>query len=195
MKVDQIAATPRERPILFSGPMVRALLDGRKTQTRRIKKERLPSLRSTRASRERDDCPYGVPGDRLWVRETWAVDGPLDQVRREHEDMMPGLGHGPYFRADPVHENTGLTWRPSIHMYRWMSRILLELTEVRVRRLQDIGEEDARAEGCEPKPGTYTADFALHGYVAAYRDLWNDINGPGAWDANPWVWALTFRRV
>lgn len=213
----------KERGILFSGPMVMAILAGRKTQTRRAIKPQPPAatvglnhidgttwacIGNNGPNRK---CPYGVPGDRLWVRETWAVDAPLDQVRREHEDMMPGgIGHGPYFRTDPAHENSGLTWRPSIHLPRWASRITLEITDVRAERLQDISEQDAKAEGIRsdilraddhaPDRICYVAEpDHNHAYVTArdaYAKTWNHINAKTCpWRCNPWVWALTYKRI
>ena len=146
----------KERPIIFSGPMIRAILEGRKTQTRRIVKPNCLSKLS----------PYGRTGDRLWVRETWG-----------HNPEGPGY----VYRSDGDFDMKfhGDRWRPSIHMPRWASRITLEVTGVRVERLQDINEEDALAEGVEH----------------AFRSLWESINGPGSWDANPWVWVVEFRRV
>ncbi len=167
-----------ERGILFSAPMVRALLSGAKTQTRRL-------------THWRPQCPYGFPGDRLWVRETWAHDADsLEDLRAMVEDIVGGSDCGPYYRADGVHENSGLRWRPSIHMPRWCSRITLEITDVRVQQLQDITEDDARAEGVTPEPGKN------HGHVGAFCDLWESINGKrSTWASNPWVWAISFRRV
>ncbi len=186
----------KERPILFSGPMVRAILDGRKTQTRRIIKpqpiKRLHRLafdaralgnlwgdRGTWLIR----CPKGAPGDRLWVRETWAmIDGAYA------------------YRADSGHDLTGPgnflhNWKPSIHMPRAAGRIALEVTGVRVERLQDITEEDAIAEGAELTDElTGTADDLDGSYVKAYSILWDVINGHGSWEKNPWVWAIEFRR-
>jgi len=217
-----------ERPILFSAPMVRAILDGRKTQTRRVVKPQ-PTGTSDRprdrvhygipdgyehdgetfyawqASGWSAKSPYGSPGDRMWARETWAVDAPLDEVRRECEDVMgpSGWGHGPYFRADLVHENSGLTWRPSIFMPRWASRITLEVVNVRVERVQEISEHDAVAEGLsnDEKTKLLWLPCAEKGKahispVLAYRDLWNSINtkrGHG-WDTKPWVWVIEFKR-
>jgi hypothetical protein len=128
-------------------------------------------------------CPYGQPGDRLWVRETFG-----------YNPDHPGILAHCCYRADPGHEHDGITWKPSIHMPRRASRILLEITGVRVERLQDIGTEDIEAEGVT------TSDEAImeHGCRARVIDfakLWEGINGGGSWDANPWVWVVEFRRV
>lgn len=220
------ATVVKERPILFSAPMVRALLDGSKTQTRRAVK--LPRTRDAFVLEDHgagwwpyqsDDgesslcndgmehpytCPYGKPGDRLWVRENgWERPERTPRQMREGADTWAPY----YFDAD------GLSWsdaedlkawgfkrRPSIHMPRWASRILLEITNVRVERLQDISESDARAEGCDPwndlagVSGVTVAEL-VWGYRRAYAHLWDQINGAGAWDANPWVWAVSFKRI
>lgn len=151
----------KERPILFSAPMVRAILEGRKTVTRRpVKGAGLNFLADFTpeyvAMPENSFCPYGQPGDRLWVRETWYCDhfevqkGPylqpadmhdLDQSREDGELVYAADGLAPYEQEQP-------TWKPSIHMPRWACRILLEITEVRVERLQNISEDQAKAEGC-----------------------------------------------
>jgi hypothetical protein len=175
----------KERPILFSGPMVRAILDGSKTQTRRTFKG---------TTEHRSICPYGAPGDRLWVRETFAqgVEGCPGGIsyRADHFDPK---GDGP---AHPM------KWRPSIFMPRASSRILLEITDVRVQRLQEISDEDARAEGVSdggclscgnPEPcgcGNPQPD-ARDGFAW----LWQSIHGRASWDANAWVWAITFQRL
>jgi hypothetical protein len=146
--------------------------------------------------------PHGVPGDRLWVREAWCCDG--DTGDRDPTTVL--------YRADgEAHEqeietHDGSPWRPSIHMPRWASRILLEITEVRVERLQDISEADARAEGVggpisvdgwdeQRKEFFSPEEYARFDSRRRFRLLWNVINGPESWDQNPWVWALTFRRV
>lgn len=189
----------KERPILFSAPMVRAILDGSKTQTRRAMKLQpaddihpvsLPnrkymgwesSLRHAHGTTTVHLCPYGVPGDRLWVRETW----------QQHLGNGGDSRFATYRATDP--EGAG-PWRPSIFMPRWVSRILLEITDVRVQRLQEISGSDALAEGIErphsPDPTT-VAELA----VWRFRQLWESINGTGSWDANPWVWAIAFRRL
>lgn len=202
----------KERPILFSAPMVRAILDGRKTQTRRVMKVQPGDVLWRSNGRDwlwldNDDgpltepapcirCPYGVPGDRLWVRETWAKPGEVGdsiEYRADNDDPLAGR------------------WRPSIHMPRWASRITLEVTGVRVERLQDISEDDARAEGirevtkdgvvkkyCVYDLGDHSStpwDQMPRRAVAAYAALWNDINGKGAFLSNPWVWVVEFRRL
>lgn len=204
--------TMRERPILFSGPMVRAILDGRKTQTRRAVKitARTPGLAACLmppaglAPRPRvaaELCPYGQIGDRLWVRETW-----------QHE----AFPHGPYdvhglvyYRADYLEDPHGpdgerspegryRMWRPAIHMPRRACRILLEITAVRVERLWDISASDCVAEGvANPTAETDRewSDLDTLSVINGYKVLWEQINGIGAWSANPWVWVLEFRRV
>lgn len=206
----------------MSAPMVRAILEGRKTQTRRVVKPMWGAHHAQAWSHEggrfeyaNNDgwhacgatvCRYGTTGDQLWVRETWAVDAPLQQVRLENEDIMGpvGFGHGPYFRADPVHENAGLTWRPSIHMPRWASRITLEIVAVRVERLQEISQNDARAEGVthytcgHPDCFGPKGEPGMHyGPRRAYYELWNKLNAKRGygWDMNPWVWVIEFKRL
>jgi hypothetical protein len=187
---------PKERPILFGAPMVRAILDGSKTQTRRVVKRHgdmefdpqdphygpywLPyAAGDAEGEQAKVRCPYGKPGDRLWVRETWAYEqggtGCPDDTGILYRATDPGWDD----------EETGLRWRPSIYMPRRASRILLEITDIRVQRLQEISEGDARAEGCEPF--AYPRD-RFHGF-------WDTIHGPGSWAANPLVWAITFRRI
>lgn len=206
----------KERGIIMTGESVRAILDGRKTQTRRVVNPRLyievfdgqaydtieqsdPSFAAALVEHVR--CPYGAPGDRLWVRETWAPLGTSGAIyRADDHDQTEGYMH--------VIQNGG-RWRSPIHMPRWASRLLLELTEVRVGRVQDISEVDALAEGCDCRSdlawgvGLGVVDDPYqaaveHGYRADFERRWREINDkrPGcAWAANPWVWALTFRRV
>lgn len=188
-----------ERGILFSAPMVRALLAGTKTQTR-------PAAKLTHAGHVKEPrghrrwhpgdpdavaaCPYGKPGDRLWVRETHcAFDAGRVHYRADH-------AHNP--AGDKAH---GIKWTPAIHMPRWASRITLEITGVRVERLQEISEADAIAEGV-PNQTRLTGHDKESGCqwgpaepVAEYCQLWESINGPGSWAANPWVWVLEFKRV
>jgi hypothetical protein len=177
---------PRERPILFSAPMVRALLNGTKTQTRRRMRD------SENAWREQK-CPYDF-GMRLWVRETTII-APKRWTTENLSTHWDADGDGrivQYLASQPNREaadDYNLKATPSIFMPRWASRITLEITDVRVERLQDISEGDAKAEGVDP------IREKVPTHRDAYRYLWDDINGTGAWQANPWVWALTFRRV
>jgi hypothetical protein len=190
----------KERPILFSGAMVRAILQGRKTQTRRVVKPQPDCTRTSLASCAGNRsvrviamrqgmysifCPYGQPGDRLWVKETFTE------------------GEGVIYRADwnPEVSLDGL-WKPSIFMPRRLSRITLEITAVRVERLQDITEADAVAEGIyfdHDFDGYVSDDEGRHYHgnsaVRSYEHLWQSINGAGSWEANPFVWVLEFRRV
>ena len=242
-----------ERPILFSAEMVRAILKGDKTQTRRKAPIRelkilqhpgdmltwsvsfMKAIKGTLTSHSGGKFsdlqarsiiasqfnPYGKPGDTLWVRETWGAVSPTDepvplalgQCEIEYRaDLPPGCTHGPgEWPADARNDPEAPKWRPSIQMPRWASRITLRITGVRVERLQDIegqhpSESDAIAEGVRaihhgdgdyyysafrdvphPKNWSDPAD--------AFREVWNSINGAGAWEANPWVWVLSFERV
>jgi len=181
-----------DRPIIFSGPMVRALLEGRKTQTRRIIKPQPDQ-----------ECvpPPGWPpvriavGDSLWVRENWRPVHSGDPSR------------GARYMAD-LSGPDQTKWKPSIHMPRWASRLTLVVTGVKVERLQDISEEDAIAEGIEDVTGEVASsdkslrfwkryrDGGWNSYVdspiGSYASLWTEINGPGSWEANPWVVAVSF---
>lgn len=202
-----------ERPILFNGAMVRAVLAGTKTQTRRIWK--MPrscswyaALGGEQEGHIQDDegpwcgsvdevrCPYGRPGERLWVRETWNRFEPWQgfSYAADHE----GFGIGPDDDPDHVPEHA-VRWKPSIHMPRAASRILLEVTEVRVERLQDISEADALAEGIQQLQDGFGLADGSHFHAAdprqSYFSLWEAINGPGSVEANPWVWAVSFRRI
>jgi hypothetical protein len=232
-----------DRPIIFSAEMVRAILKGRKTQTRRIatnlppppenaihpNHERLhpapyldaycsekktpqnprgmsamwcwwtPDNRMGREFR----CRYGQPGDQLWVRETWGAVWPADepvplrQCEIEYRaDLPPGCTDRPgEWPADEGNGPEVPKWRPSIHMPRWASRITLRITDIRVERLQSVSHEECEAEGCPGGHGSipgypYSATPREH-----FQTLWNHINGPGAWEANPWVWVISFERV
>lgn len=242
----------KSRPILFSAPMVRALLDGSKTQTRRIAPIRNLNIRrhpgdmvtwsvsflkaikgvlSSHSGAKVSELqarriiasqfnPYGQPGDQLWVREN-GWERPLrtpNMMRRGADTWKPY-----YFDADGLTEQDsadfkawGFKRRPSIHMPRWASRITLEITGVRVERLQDITEVDAEAEGLaaitkdgktikygipdrDGLPGNDDEGWAWTKWSTdprkAYRTLWESINGPKSWDANPWVWVVEFKRI
>lgn len=210
----------RERPILFSGAMVRAILDGRKTQTRRPVKPQptsgvdgwdwswpIPGKNVTPGTRDywRDDaknplspryCPYGKPGDRLWVRETFSRLEAFDFFNPDVPEDVPGF----WYWADG--EPTWGDWtrpKPSIHMPREACRIQLEITDVRVEKLNDCSETDAKAEGavCIDEATGREVLFPIAcnagSYCLGYQHLWNSINGAGAWEANPWVWVVEFR--
>lgn len=199
-----------DRPILFSAPMVRALLDGRKTQTRRVLGGRgevdifKPGVWSDsyvldpgNAEWRERYTPFTI-GDRLWVKETW-------RAHRVHDSIKPSeieRGSRVWYEADGRDncDQHGKT-RVSIFMPRWASRMTLTVTDVRVERLQDCSEADALAEGVveyEPTmedPAEFSAfdgTDVFNNAVSAYRDLWNRINGPAAWEANPWVVAVSF---
>lgn len=185
----------RERPILFSGPMVTAILAGTKTMTRRVwKDDRWPCVdrayAATHPGAVSHLCPYGIPGDRLWIRETFAL-------------SVPGCERGVSYRADhrdprgdgPAHP---MKWRPSIHMPRWASRLTLEVTAVRVERLHDISEADILAEGVTvPLAAKMTGIpwSSLPTLHDAWREGWKHINGAASWDANPWVWVVGFKTA
>jgi hypothetical protein len=196
----------KERPILFSAPMVRALLDGSKTQTRRVVKPQ-PSILAGELLCWKDNaltddqmaalCPYGQPGDRLWVRESWHQRGKFVFALPD-SDKRSWLGTREIaYSADAKRPGHDWRSRPSIHMPRWASRITLEITEVRVERLQDISEDDALAEGCSSTAIVHEdgEDYTGHYASEEYQDLWESINGPGSWDTNPWVWAVSFKRL
>jgi hypothetical protein len=216
----------KERPIIFSAPMVRAMLDGSKTQTRRIIKwpKEVSIYAGTRSPADPEDCrvlngrpiymcghdstafrhvicPYGVVGDRLWVREThlawWntGVDG-----------TKPGFSHVAAYKADGYELESDEKWIPSIHMVRAASRITIEITDVRVERLQDISEEDAIAEGIEYNPKldpVGPSKWRVYGRPStgtnvpesSYESLWETINGAGSWALNPFVYVVEFKRV
>ena len=228
----------KERPILFNGEMVRAILAGHKTQTRRpirglgnvwhvdrllgdwpLSRDPEPTPTGSwewRLQTDVDDyadfrmnCPFGIPGDRLWVRETWAHYQTIDAIRspdgRYRQEVSDGLAGYRADGCDTIEEFrshvsfmsdfsptivviNGDKWRPSIHMPRWASRITLEVTGVRVERVQEISESDAQAEGIARGP---------YGVPGRFADTWNDLyakKGLG-WDVNPYVWVVEFRMV
>jgi len=176
----------KERPILFSGAMIRAILAGQKTQTRRVVKPQAIASPIPSSKTGRVHCPYGKPGDRLWVREAW-------RTVAESNDLTPRdltAAHRFWYEADAPHQLGYGKLRPSIHMPRIASRILLEVVSVRVERLQDISEADAEAEGI-----TTTECLECDGWANAYSRLWDSIYGEGSWAANPWVWVVEFKRI
>ncbi len=191
----------KERPILFSGEMVRAILDDRKTQTRRVVKilrtdvhpqvgatiVTLPGGKQAWLNSQSDHpyhiskfCPYGIPGDRLWVREAWREMPSYDKDGKATTRID--------YKADGEPSYDSWPWRPSIHMHRQDSRITLEVAGIRVERVQNISEEDAKSEGVDTFYASYRKKFEF---------LWDTINAQRGfrWDANPWVWVIEFRRV
>lgn len=217
----------KERGMIFNGEMVRAILDGRKTQTRRPIKWK--QTRFTEIG-EREDgskwpwsedaehafdfwhpCPFGSVGDRIWVRETFQ--GPLfdfDLMDSYCKDSTPfeksefcvykadGVPAPEFYDAD---DELHCCWRPSIHMPRWASRILLEITDVRVERLNSIHDVDAMREGIQNLTTCSHSDFGIPGVVnaqhpvRAFQLLWESIYGADSWRTNPWVWVIEFKRV
>ena len=195
----------KERPILFKAEMVRAIIDGRKTQTRRLVKHQhlttsndLDTYFGSGTLEEFDavffdypgntanricvNCPFGKSGDRLWVRETHCIirepeEGDFGKVVYKSDGSMPTGG-----------------WRSSIHMPRWASRILLEVVSVRVERLNEISEADAIAEGI-PSVFHGSIDCETEPRAVKYAELWESINGEKSWAENPWVWVIEFKRV
>lgn len=202
----------RERPMLFQDAMVRAILSGQKTQTRRVVNPYPPALRTIFGYRpsaifpQQDgtyvaftdghegmtfSCPYGRSGDRLWVREAWRVHKDADHL--PPRDLPQALTVR--FEADGAPDRECGKYRPPMFMPRWACRLVLEVASVRVERLHEITEADCIAEGC---PGGHGA-IPGYGYHATpqehYRWLWEQINGEGSWALNPWVWVVEFRRV
>ncbi len=205
-----------DRPILFSAPMVRALLSGAKTQTRRLMKpqpaddirlHRFPneshawisSFGHKYGRQTAHSCPQGRAGDSLWVRESWQTHCDKDGITPR--DLPP--------ETDVQYPATYEHWvskrRPGIHMPRWASRITLQITDVRVQKVKDITEEDAKAEGVRPMRdggGTYVGREGPGNLVTpwpsakeAFADLWDSINGAGAFEADSWVWAISFSVI
>lgn len=190
-----------DRSIIFSAPMVRALLAGTKTQTRRVCKE--PWGTQEWVGGEWRPIPRYAPGDRLWVREAWMVRSEFDHLSpariASEEGSKSAIGVW-YAANDDEYVLIELgRLRSPIHMPRWASRLTLLVTEVRVQRLHDITFADARAEDCDPGYREEAPDCAdptcrgsHEGELWHYRAIWNSIHGPGAWDLNPWVAAITF---
>ncbi|MCW9321888.1 hypothetical protein LAV69_00995 [Klebsiella quasipneumoniae subsp. quasipneumoniae] len=217
----------KERGMIFNGEMTRAILDGRKTQTRRIMKpqpepcprgghwwpsnvfktmlhveEEMQNSEGGWGGLAGDACPFGDLGDRIWVRETWAEAGAsapdLKLYRANYPEHVPSI-----YENVPLAEE--IRWTPSIHMPRWASRILLEITDVRVERLNAISEEDAEAEGIDMEAlydsqDCYDciADHNMTGrptVTGAFKYLWESIYGEEGWKSNPWVWVIEFKRV
>ena len=200
-----MAETIKERPIIFSAPMVSAILDGRKTQTRRIAKSIgiVPGIGPVCNGSDniRDwpqFCQYGKPGCRLWVKETYCKHGALISYKADDDWIAE------YRKSSDFNVIDNPKWKPSIHMPRIASRITLEITDIRVEQLQDISEEDALAEGVNiyaPYVGVDCEGNVIESDIISwmpsdyYRELWESINGKGSWDLNPWVWVIQFKRI
>lgn len=207
----------KERGMIFNGEMVRAILDGRKTQTRRPVKFPVHDknlgcelagneLAGELSAANYLNSEFGKPGDRIWVRETFC---PVDDTQYGGEKWVDYRATPKFEASHPAgwdcapNDAEALKWRPSIHMPRWASRILLEITDVRVGQLNAISEEDATAEGVPPAggllpdyPGTFLTpkgDFATA--KVAFQRLWESIYGEESWKANGWVWVISFKRV
>lgn len=217
----------KERPILMTPENAQKVHDGTKTQTRRIVKvpvwvseEDMLKLVVQRLATglayykdgqpvKRLTCPYGVCGDRLWIREAHQFDPPDDGTwgytsffgcnGSPLEDIPERFRNSKHCLYRGNWAGSPLIWRPSIHMPRWACRTVVEITEIRVERVQDISEEDAKAEGC--KSADYATgrevilDPSLGSYRLAFRDLWDSINGKGAWERNEWVWVIGMKKV
>lgn len=217
----------KQTPIIFSGEMVRATLDDLKTQTRRLNGLKRVNTEPSRwelvylsdsgeatfrhqlGAVVKIQCPYGQPGDQLWVRETWGV-GRWGDRKKPSELLDYASGSfKTFYRASTPNVPYVNRWRPSIYLPKWAARIWRELTKVRVERLQDISENDAKAEGVTPGKvlesggNPFKQNIARLGplkqgtYRGAFIALWNELNakrGHG-WDTNPWAWALTFKRA
>ncbi len=200
----------KERPILFSAPMVRAILEGRKTQTRRVIKLRprkdgpklMPELFESFGG-VGHACPLGAPGDRLWVKESWAIDNCGRNVSVKPEAWSEGfpIKRLRYIATDtaPAHDkNEQPYWwnrRPSLFMPRWASRISLEIKSVRAERLNDISADDVRAEGVDVSDIKSRGRNRQTDCMREFRQLWRSINGEESWDQNPWVWVIEFKLL
>jgi len=214
----------KERPILFSAPMVRAIIEWRKTMTRRVVNPQPVATPSGISWNGWDfpdagnmgttaHCPHGTHGDRLWVKEAhflygyWGKNGKSKTGRQKwkfYSDKTAGvkfLDNPPEKIISNKLRGTGWCKRNSLFMPRWASRITLEITGVKVERLQDISEENARTEGCLNDvvlvKDDHGRDVDYRGLYAKerFQDLWESLNGPGSWDVNPWVWVISFRRI
>lgn len=185
----------KERGMIFNDEMVRAILGGDKTQTRRIVEEKFYG-RAVAAELLAKHCPYGQPGDRIWVRETYRVHGKATDVatlvyRASVRNSWTEQTHR--VPVDVCNKPVSEKWTPSIHMPRWASRILLEITDVRVERLHDMSEADAKAEGATPATYKITPPEAV--YRVGFGDIWRSIYGQDNWLSNPLVWVIEFKRI
>lgn len=196
-----------ERPILFSTPMVKAILEGRKTQTRRVMKMSRRNDMFCGLSNDPDTswpadypfgalmgrafydneavkCPYGKVGNVLWVRESWNVEQYPVAPEGDRDELL-------YFYRATERVYTDMKWRPSIHMPKAAARIFLEITDIRVERLREISDKDAFAEGIQAVVNAGQQDDGTA--RGAFKTLWQSINGEESWQGNPWVWCITFK--
>ncbi|HBM2003981.1 TPA: hypothetical protein LUK53_004691 [Escherichia coli] len=199
----------KERGMIFNDEMVRAILEGRKTQTRRpvknVRADNCLVIRKPTKKRngvythvmdapEHGLCPFGNVGDRIWVRETFNAFWLDNDVIQEIKDGVSLASELCDYKADYSDSSKPAEgWTPSIHMPRWASRILLEITDVRVERLHDMSEADAKAEGAFPATYKITPPEAV--YRVGFGDIWRGIYGQENWLSNPWVWVIEFKRI
>ena len=199
----------KERGVVFNDDMVRAILEGRKTQTRRpVKNVRADNCLVIRKPTKKRNgvythvmdapkhglCPFGNVGDRIWVRETFNAFWLDNDVIQEIKDGVSLASELCDYKADYSDSSKPAEgWTPSIHMPRWASRILLEITDVRVERLHDMSEADAKAEGASPATYKITPPEAV--YRVGFGDIWRSIYGQDNWLSNPWVWVIEFERI
>ena len=199
----------KERGVGFNDDMVRAILEGRKTQTRRpvknVRADNCLVIRKPTKKRngvythvmdalEHGLCPFGNVGDRIWVRETFNAFWLDNDVIQEIKDGVSLASELCDYKADYSDSSKPAEgWTPSIHMPRWASRILLEITDVRVERLHDMSEADAKAEGASPVTYKITPPEAV--YRVGFGDIWRGIYGQENWLSNPWVWVIEFKRI
>jgi hypothetical protein len=203
----------KETPIPFNTQMVQAILDGRKTQTRRIIKPQptefvqedfgpVAIIGTYKGLKQGKTCPYGYPGDRLWVKETFAPKVTSD-IQTNPVTLYKANYPGSEKEVTEYMKKFGHKWKPSIHMPKAAARIWLQIEEIRAQRLIDITEEDAIAEGIEPVILHDTKSWKRYdGYeivtsdrVVSFWSLWASINGEESWHSNPWVWVITFKVI
>jgi len=207
-----------EKPIIFNRKMVKAILDGQKTQTRRVIKPQLPNHIDKWSECEwfnLSKSPYGKYGDRLWVRETFAIEcndgcqdvyskpeNPLGKVRwHKDRDGCQYFECARYRASEPDtilgEKEDGMKWKPSIHMPRWANRIMLEIIDVRVERVQDISYKDVVSEGIKPVKTDSTGYINKDTTIQKFKELWDSINIDRgySWNRNPWVWVIEFKKV
>ena len=173
------------KPILFSTPMVQAILNGTKVQTRRVVKGTTLDWLNKEFIMDLSLCPYGEVGDVLWVRETFAK---IKSLETGLTYILPKADHEHY--KEKIIQGSTIKWKPAIHMPKEACRLFLKIKDIRVERLQDISRGDAMAEGC-PFPNIAKETFP----TVWFEELWCKINGEQSWNENPWVWVIEFERI